>query len=72
MSADGSTILAGGSAHQTTITAMAGSTGVMDFRIIRVNGTTDRDMAACTVIVHADHGVVVHRGMVVNKCAMAG
>jgi len=71
MSADGRAVLAGGSAYQTTIAGMAGCTSVVSFRIIGVNGVANRGMATFTVIVHADHGVVVHRGMVVSKGAMA-
>ena len=72
MSTDSSAILTGGNAQQTTITAMARSTRVVNFRIIEVNGVADRDMAARAVIVHADHGVVIHGGMVAGKDAMAG
>jgi len=72
MPADASTHLTGGRAHQTTVTAMAGGAGVMNLRIAGNDGIANRGVAPGTIGVHADHGVVVDRGMVVHKGTMAG
>jgi len=72
MTTDASAYLTGGRTHQSTVTAMAGGTGVVSLRVTRNNGITGRGVTTGTVGVHADHGIVIDRGMVVNKGAMAG
>ena len=68
---DGRSVIASGSAHQSTVDTMTGSTGVMCLRVAGDDSAADDRMTACTVAVHTDHGVVVDRGMIIHKGAMA-
>lgn len=68
---DGRAVLTGGHAHQSTVNAMTGGTGVMRLGIVRDNGVAAGGMAGGAVAIHTDHRVVINRGMIIHKGAMA-
>lgn len=68
---DGRAVPACGSTHQSTVNTMAGGTGVMRLWIVRDNGVAAGGMAGGAVAIHTDHRVVINRGMIIHKGAMA-
>jgi len=71
MTSYGPPILAGGNSDESSVNPMAGAAGVVGLRITGGNGITGRTMTRGAVAVHSDDGIVIDRGMVAHKGAMA-
>ena len=72
MAAEGRPILAAGHADESTVEAMTGGTSVMRLRITWTDGVAGGSMASRAIGIHADHGVMVHAGVIIDKGAMTG
>jgi len=61
----------GGGSCQGTIGVVASGAGVMNFRIVGINGVAGGGMTAGTIGRHGDSAGMIDAGMIIHKSAMA-
>ena len=72
MAAEGRPILAAGHADESPVETMAGGTSVMRLWIAWTDGVAGGGMASRAIGVHADRGLMVHAGVIIDKGAVTG